>query len=440
MNGIGESWGRYPKAKQRLIRLSDRDTSLPQNSCSMLPHGMGRSYGDSCLNPGGALLLTRALDRFISFDAATGILRCESGVTLAEIIAICVPQGWFLPVTPGTRFVTVGGAIANDVHGKNHHRAGNFGHHVRAMEILRSDGQRIRCSPEENADFFAATVGGLGLTGLICWAEIALRPVSGPWMETETRRFEGLDEFFALSKEASSTHEYSVAWIDCMARGSSLGRGLITHADHASNPYSDLRAPCLWRPSFPFMPPVSLVNSATARAFNRIYYHGRARRHTKINSHYTSFFYPLDALGGWNKMYGSKGFLQHQCVVPPQIAREAITEILREISRSGNGSFLAVLKMFGPMQSLGMLSFPRHGATLAMDVPNTGASALKLLDRLDAIVGEAGGAVYPAKDARMSPAMFKSGYPAWTAFSQFIDPSFSSGFWRRVTEQACKES
>lgn len=430
----GQSWGRYPKALQHLVPVNDRDSALPVISETKLPYGNGRSYGDSCLNPGGALLMTRALDRFIEFDPATGIVRCEAGVTLAEIIDIALPQGWFLPVTPGTRYATVGGAIANDVHGKNHHRAGSFGHHLRRLELLRSDGVRSELDPQDNTGMFAATVGGLGLTGLITWAELKLRRVPGPWIETESIRFDCLDDFFALSRDSAGDFEYTVAWIDCLASGKQLGRGHFLRGDHARGNSHAATPSGMPNRSIPFVPPLSIVNSLTLRPFNNLYYWrqpGRRKRHV---SHYQSYFYPLDGINHWNRMYGPDGFLQHQCVLPPTTARDATAALLSEISRSGRGSFLAVLKEFGDAPARGMLSFPRPGTTLALDFPNTGPDLFSMLGRLDRIVAEAGGAVYPAKDARMSGTFFRQAFPAWEAFSHYIDPQFSSGFWRRVTE------
>lgn len=433
-DGSGQSWGRYPRVAQRLVPFSDRAAALPVIEDSLLPHGNGRSYGDSCLNPGGALLMSRALDRFIAFDPATGSVRCEAGVSLAEIIDIALPQGWFLAVTPGTRYATVGGAIANDVHGKNHHRAGSFGHHVRRFELLRSDGLRIELDEADTSGLFGATIGGLGLTGLVTWAELQLRRVPGPWIETESIRFDSLDEFFALSRESAADFEYTVAWIDCLASGRSLGRGHFLRGDHARGNPRAATPSAMPRRSIPFVPPISMVNGLTLRPFNTLYYWRQAARTKRHVAHYQSYFYPLDGINDWNRMYGPAGFLQHQCVLPPDTARDATAALLQEISRSGRGSFLAVLKEFGTAPARGMLSFPRPGTTLALDFPNTGPDVFRMLERLDHIVGEAGGAIYPAKDARMSGALFRQAFPAWNAFSSHIDPRFSSGFWRRVME------
>ncbi|PPV08481.1 oxidoreductase [Xanthomonas bromi] len=430
----GQSWGRYPRAHQTRLPIHDRAASLPAFDGRALPRGNGRSYGDSCLNPDGALLCARGLDRFIAFDPGNGVLRCEAGVTLAEIIELVLPQGWFLLVTPGTRYVTVAGAIANDVHGKNHHRTGNFGHHVRAFELLRSDGERRLCTPDDADLWFAATVGGLGLTGLITWAEIQLRRVGSPALEAENIRFGSLDEFFELSAASADSHEYSVAWIDCLASGKARGRGHFTRADHCTGLAQERPTSPGAGVAMPVTPPISLVNKLSLRPFNALYYWRQPALRKRFVSHLLPFFYPLDGIRNWNRMYGPSGFLQYQCVLPPATARDGVDALLAEIARSGSGSFLAVLKEFGDTPSIGMLSFPRPGTTLALDFPNTGPDVFRLLDRLDRVVDEAGGALYPAKDARMDAHSFQRAYGRWREFSGYLDPRFSSGFWRRVTE------
>ncbi|OOG51077.1 FAD-binding oxidoreductase [Rhodanobacter sp. C01] len=434
MSAGGHSWGRYPQVNQTVVDLTDRHRQLPAVGGSLLPYGNGRSYGDSCLNAGNIVLRTRALDHFIAFDTGTGVLECEAGLLLSQILDLVVPQGWFVPVTPGTRFVTIGGAIANDVHGKNHHRAGNFGRHVLELELLRSDGSRRICSRNENPEWFAATVGGLGLTGLITRASIQLRRIAGPWMSTEVHRFDNLAGFFRLSEQSDRDYEYTVAWIDCLARGKALGRGLFTRANHAPA-HPDRRPPAsASRLRMPFTPPLSLVNRLTLRSFNTLYYYRQRRPVVHATTHYEPHFYPLDGIGEWNRIYGPRGFMQYQCVVPPVDADRRIAQLLEVIAASGRGSFLAVLKQFGNLASPGMLSFPRPGTTLALDFPNQGTRTLTLLDRLDDVVAAAGGAVYPAKDARMSGAHFRQYFPAWEAFRPFVDPHFSSSFWRRVME------
>lgn len=425
-------WNRWPRVEhRRLFALHDRSATLPCAEGSMLAFGNGRSYGDVCLNDDGNLLMTRGLDRFIAFDRATGRLRCESGVLLQQILELVIPQGWFLAVTPGTRFVTVGGAIANDVHGKNHHEAGSFGHHVVRLELLRSDGQRIVCAADENPEWFAATVGGLGLTGLIVWAELQLTPVANSFMQVESRRFAGMDEFWALNADAERRYPYTVAWIDCLSAGRGRARGILSGGVHA--PAQDA-LPCFREKArrVPVTPWFSLVNALTLRAFNAVYYRQPLDRGPRL-THYVPYFYPLDAVREWNRIYGRPGFFQYQCVLPPAGMRDGIAALLERIARSGQGSFLAVLKTFGGRRSAGMLSFPRPGATLALDFPNRGEPMHRLFGELDAVVREAGGALYPAKDARMPGEMFRSGFPLWERFSAFIDPAFSSSFWRRVT-------
>lgn len=425
------SWGRLPGAPAAAeLALFERTAPLPAAAGSLLPYGNGRSYGDVCLNGGGTLLRMRGLDRFIAFDAESGVLRCEAGVLLADILDTFVPRGWFLPVTPGTRFVTVGGAIANDVHGKNHHGAGTFGCHVLRFELLRSDGSRRVCSPDENAGWFAATVGGLGLTGVVTWAEIRLRRIDGPLLAVENTRFAGLDEFFALNAAAEARHEYTVAWIDCLA---AVPRGIFMAGDHlAADAAQDAARSAPKKPlSFPFTPPVSLVNGLSLRAFNQLYFHKPLP--ARATQHYAPYFYPLDGILHWNRMYGRRGFYQYQCVVPPA-ARGAIDEMMRAIAASGQGSFLAVLKTFGERVSPGLLSFPMPGITLALDFPNRGAGTLALFARLDAIVAAAGGRLYAAKDARMPGALFRRGYPAFAEFTTYLDPGFASDFWRRIKE------
>lgn len=434
MSKTGQSWGCYPGASQAIIALNDRHAALPSVDSSMLPYGNGRSYGDSCLNDNGTLLHTRHMDRFIRFDPRTGVLECEAGVLFSEILDLVVPQGWFLPVTPGTKFVTVGGAIANDVHGKNHHKAGTLGRHVLAFELLRSDGSRRICSPQQNPEWFAATIGGLGLTGLVTRAMIQLRPVAGPWMSAEMYRFPDLSSFFRLSQESDRDYEYTVAWIDCASQGKALGRGIFTRANHAPAHPDRTPNPPPRRLRVPMTPPVSLINPISLSAFNTLYYHRQRKAVCHVTMHYEPHFYPLDGIGDWNRIYGPHGFMQYQCVVPPSVSLECMEILAKAIAASGQGSFLAVLKQFGDTASPGMLSFPRPGASLALDFPNRGSQTLALLDRLDDIVAGAGGAVYPAKDARMPAKHFKQYFPAWESFSHYIDPKFSSSFWRRVTE------
>lgn len=437
-NSPYQSWGRYPKAyEQAAIRIYDRAESLPPMPADghMLAYGMGRSYGDSCLNDHGHLLLTRSLDHLIDFDRTSGILTAEAGVTLEEVLRISLPSGYFLPVTPGTKFVTLGGAVANDVHGKNHHVDGNFSHHVLGFELLRSDGSRLLCSKDLNSEYFYATIGGLGLTGLITWVKVQLKPVTSAFISQEVIKTSNLADFLALTAASDKDYLYTVSWIDCLARGKNLGRGLFIRGNHTPKELAPKSIKTSRKKSIPIDLPSFVLNGLTVKAFNAIYYNRQLGRKSSSIVHYDPFFYPLDAVHHWNRIYGKRGFLQWQCVVPShhQTGELAIKEILTEISKTGMGSFLAVLKTFGDVPSLGMMSFPRQGMTLALDFPNKGPKLLKLLERLDAITRQAHGSVYAAKDARMSPESFRAFYPRAEEFLKFIDPKFSSSFWRRVT-------
>lgn len=431
------SWGRVLHARHALARAHWRD-ELPgllregtADGRKLLAIGLRRSYGDGGLNPDGAIIDMAGLDRAIAFDPETRLLRAEAGTSLDALLAMLVPRGFFLPVTPGTRFVTLGGAVANDVHGKNHHRAGTLGRWVRRLGLMRSDGGEVELGPDDQTGLFAATIGGLGLTGLVTWVEIEVVPIPGAMMEVETIPFGGLDEFFPLAAQSDGAFDYTVAWVDCLAGGKGLGRGIFSRGRHAAGGPARTRRS---GPSLPFDLPSVALNGMTVRAFNAVYYrHGR-RKAGRAATSYEPFLYPLDRIGGWNRLYGRRGFYQYQSVVPPDAARDATRAMLEATAAAGEGSFLAVLKTFGDMPSPGMLSFPRPGATLALDFPNRGASTLALMDRLDAIVREAGGRLYPAKDGRIPADMFRAGYPNWEAFARHVDPGFSSSFWRRVSQ------
>jgi len=400
-----------------------------RESAAGIARGNGRSYGDVGLNADGILWDTRGLDRLIAWDPQSGVLRCEAGVLLKDIQQALLPQGWALPVTPGTQLVTVGGAIANDVHGKNHHLAGSFGNHVRAIRLVRSSGEILWCSATLNPPLFGATIGGLGLTGVILEVELQLRRALGPWLDVETLPFSGLSQFFQLSEESENGWEHTVAWLDCLS-GGRQSRGVFTRARPVD---VDRPLPAKPRPhGVPLVPPISLVNRLSLRPFNLAYHLAQRWKPRQAIEHYEKHLYPLDALLDWNRMYGPKGFYQYQSVVPRAAGLDATALMLEEIRRSGSGSFLAVLKVFGGTRPTGMLSFPRAGVTLALDFPNQGEKTLRLFERLDAIVLEAGGALYPAKDARMSAGMFEAGFPRLSEFLPLRDPGMSSGFSRRV--------
>ncbi len=431
------SWGRYPTVKHSEVQSVYWRSELPDLARfeqSLLPYAYGRSYGDSCLNEGGVSLDVSHLRRFISFDEDEGLLCCEAGVSLAEILELVVPRGWFIPVSPGTKFVSVGGAIANDVHGKNHHKAGTFGCHVTRFELLRSNGERLICTPHENTNLFQATIGGLGLTGVILWAEFRLKPVVNPFIDMERIQFSSLDEFMQISAETDKKYEYTMSWVDILIGGRDLCRGIFMCGNNdqsRSRPSKNIgkKLPLI----VPFDFPSFILNTFTVKSFNELYYHSQFSKRVQRVVPYEPFFYPLDSIHEWNRMYGKRGFLQYQFVVPFEDGFGAMREIIGRIRQSGEGSFLTVLKTFGTIPSPGMLSFPRPGLTLALDFAYGGQKTLQLLDELDRIVRQSGGAVYPAKDARMSAENFQAFFPRWQEFAQYVDPHFSSSFWRRVS-------
>jgi FAD/FMN-containing dehydrogenase len=429
-----QSWGRLSREPHRWIALTDDATTQIADTAPGIARGAGRSYGDVALNPHGTLWFTRGLDRYVRFDDASGLLTAQAGVLLRDIQRTFVPRGWMLPVTPGTQIVTVGGAIANDVHGKNHHAAGTFGHHVRRIRLLRTDGRMLDITPEAIPMEFAATVGGLGLTGLILEADLQLARVDGPWLDTQTLPFTTLADFFVLAE--TSEHEgwpYTVAWIDCLSARS--GQGALRGIFERAKPCHD-RQPCPLPRSrtlrMPFTPPLSLVNQPSLRLFNAAYFHLNQIKAGRAIRHYEKFLYPLDHIHDWNRMYGPRGFYQYQCVVPCADGQTSIAAMLAAIATSGEGSFLAVLKVQGDIEPVGMLSFAHPGVTLALDFPNRGEATLRLFERLDAIVAEARGRIYLAKDARWPRARFEAAYDRLSEFLPHRDPGISSAMSRRL--------
>lgn len=425
------SWGQLISPLHDVVDLYDGERVSRQlrerKTPTGLAFGMGRSYGDVCLNPNGTLWRTTGMDRFIAFDPLTGRLVCEAGVRLGDIQRIFVPRGWILPVTPGTQYVTVGGAIANDVHGKNHHARGSFGNHVLGLTLARTDGEVISCGPGHNSDWFSATVGGLGLTGVIVSAELQLMPVPGPWIYTEIFPFTSLQEYQTLQIESDAHYEYTVAWIDCLSSGPV--RGIFFRGKHAPNEKSEPKPKNL---SMPATPPISLINTLSTKIFNKIYFYLKSAAKAPFYSHYKSFFYPLDGISNWNRIYGTQGFYQYQCIIPTPHDIDGISLLIKEIGRHQTGSFLAVLKSFGTIPSTGMMSFPKAGLTLALDFPNHGKSTLDMFTRLDRIVGEMGGRLYFAKDARMPKSLAFSGYPRLEEFARYRDPGIDSALARRL--------
>ncbi|KAF0097012.1 MAG: FAD linked oxidase domain-containing protein [Rhodospirillaceae bacterium] len=427
------SWGRLSAEPHLVAELSDIATLVSELSGKgpAIPLGMGRSYGDACLNPGGTLLSTARLDRFHSFDPETGRLVCEAGVQLRDIQRFLLPRGWSLPLIPGTQIVSVGGAIANDVHGKNHHRVGSFGHHVRTLTLVRTDGQVVDCGPGVRPDLFAATVGGIGLTGLIATAELQLQPVAGPWLDTEILSYRSLEEFLTLADDSESLWEHTVSWIDCTV--GSRSRGIFLRANPAVDQSG--KPPLPRRLAVPVTPPLSPFNRLTLPVFNSIYYHLNRHRSRARRRPFDTFLFPLDDIQDWNRLYGPRGFFQYQLVVPRDVGPAALRDILDIIARSGQGSFLAVIKTFGERASAGLLSFPTPGITLSLDFPNRGQNTERLFVELDAVVRSAGGRLYLAKDARMPREVFEAGYPRAPELAKFRDPGMSSGMSRRLMGQ-----
>lgn len=427
-------WGRYPVMEARTAGLFsvDRAAELVRRGPSLIGRGNGRAYGDAAINP-ALTLLTRPADRLVALDAAAGTLSCEAGVLLADLLPWLAARGWFLPVVPGTKLVTIGGMIASDVHGKNHHRDGAVGAHVVRLRLLTAGGEIIDCGPDDHAPLFAATLGGMGLTGVILGAVLRLIPIDTPYILQQTHRFpdlatvcDGLTHY--------SDWPYSVAWIDTLARGSALGRSVLflgRHArrDDAPPPPRPARA---WRLSVPIDAPAVALNRWTVGAFNALYY--AAARPGVCLRHYDGFFFPLDGIGNWNRIYGRRGFMQYQCVLPEDRGRAGLERLLHLIAESGLGSFLAVLKRLGPEG--GPLGFALPGYTLALDFPVKSRS-FALMTRLDRVVRDHGGRLYLTKDARMSREMLESGYPRLAAFQDLrarIDPDrrFQSALSRRL--------
>lgn len=419
---ILSGWGRYPSLACRVATCREPSGAGPAiaGTSSLIARGMGRAYGDAALNPTRTLSMLGA-NRLRAFDPATGVLTCEAGAQLGDILSVFVPRGWFPPVVPGTKFVSVGGMIAADVHGKNHHLDGSFGQHVAELDLATADGGIVRCSPDENPELFAATIGGMGLTGVITRASFRMMPVETAYLLSETRAARDLETAMELLAE-SGTWPYTVAWIDCLARGAARGRSLIYRGRHArrdelpmgrrGTPLPTHRAGGITVPVD--MPGVAL-NGVTVRTFNAAYYaKGRAGAGGGADlAHYDPFFFPLDGLRAWNRLYGARGFVQYQCVLPDAASHGGLAAMLDRISAAGQGSFLAVLKRLG--RGTDYLSFPMAGYTLALDFP-VRSGTFALMDELDAIVAEHGGRVYLAKDARTSPGRFAGGYPELARF------------------------
>jgi len=426
------SWNKVPRiTPTQTDYIQNTDFQFSQYDGSLTIHGLGRSYGDVCLTKNGTMLVSTGINRLIEFEPQEGTIVAEAGITLDEILHLITNKGWFLPVVPGTRYITLGGAVANDIHGKNHHQVGSFGNYVKRFGLLRSNGENLTCSEDLNKDLFHATIGGLGLTGVITWVEISLSPIKSKFIEISTERFEHIQDYWIVNKELEKDWEYTVAWIDCLSNEKKLGRGVFLSGQHTEETTSHINYKDR-KITFPFEPPFSFVNNLSGKLVNTLYYRINSSKKSSIK-HYQPFMFPLDAVNKWNRVYGRKGFFQYQCVFPSEVSEYGVKEVLKIIRKGNQKSYLGVVKNFGNIESKGILSFARPGTTLALDFRNRGQETLNLFQQLDSVVAELKGALYPAKDARMSGEMFRASFPRYEEFLKFVDPKFSSSFWERVS-------
>lgn len=463
------AWSNLSVETDKVQILDQRYKPISFSSLNTI-FGAGRSYSDVALpQPSAQVFLTQSLDRLIEFDDQQGILSAEAGVTLEDILKVIVPRGWILPVMPGTGKATIAGAIANDVHGKNQASEGSFGAHVLSLTLQRStpytpvssmnlvnngdgdgdlsdsdtsdrsnvtemisekENKAIQISPLTHPLLFAATLGGLGATGIITTATLQLKKINSPWLCSLQKRFEQLSDFFILDDQLRAKHEYTVAWLDCL---SEKGRGVYFAADHDDNVLNEAKVPPHGlKLMVPFTPPISMVNGLSVKALNETYWHTHSNKEGLLQ-HYSSFFFPLDGISDWNRLYGPKGFFQYQCLLPYKTAQESLMSILKLCKKHKQGSFLAVLKTFGPQNSPAIMSFAKEGVSFAMDFPYKDEQTLKLLSEFDEIVKQAGGALYPAKDGRMNEELFKTSFPDWEKWWQQRDPALvGSLFLKRV--------
>jgi decaprenylphospho-beta-D-ribofuranose 2-oxidase len=438
-------WGHHPVHRCLTYRPESwrdaREIVLSTDPGSIIVRGAGRSYGDASLNSREGVLLSTRFRRLLDFDDATGVVECEAGVTFDDLLRTFVPKGYFPPVTPGTKFVTIGGAVAADVHGKNHHRDGSFGSHVLALTLLISDGTILDCSRESHPDAFFATLGGMGLTGVILTVRLRMRRIESSYLVVDYKRAANLDDVLSCFEEDDSRYEYSVAWMDCLARGAKFGRSILMNANTAETerlPEKMRRRRLeVHKSSKLFVPPIvpsAFWSNGLARQFNRVFYN-RHRNKTGMLQHYDPFFYPLDGIDNWNRLYGPRGFWQFQMVLDRAAGKPGMMALLESVRSSRYPCPLAVIKAFGD-GSGGILSFPARGYTLSLDIPNRKGSQEFLME-LDGIVREYGGRTYLAKDAFMSSGGFREMYPSAGEFERIkaqLDPGarFSSSLSRRI--------
>jgi len=416
------NWGNYPvvESNEEYFSFPEQLQELLSRDASFIPRGNGRCYGDASLAQ--TTISTLKFDKILSFDKSTGVFECQSGLTLDQILEVIVPAGWFLPVTPGTKFITVGGAVASDVHGKNHHIDGSFSNHILEMEIVLASKESLVCSPQLHPDLFEATCGGMGLTGIISRVKFQLKKIGTSFIRQKQVKASNLEELIQLFDEYNH-YTYSVAWIDCLKKGKDFGRSILMLGEHASledlnekQKQNPLQLPKKKQINFPFNLPSWVLNSFTVKAFNFLFYQKNLKKEINNVIGYEPFFYPLDAILHWNRGYGKNGFVQYQFVLPLE-AKKGLIEILNAISDKGLGSFLAVLKVFGKQESI--ISFPREGYTLALDFP-VKSGLLEFLDELDQIVLRYGGRLYMSKDARMKPEILRQGYPGLDRFKEIV--------------------
>ena len=404
------SWGNFPKSKSFFSFYNDQNT-LSNFKKNTIPYGNGRSYGDSCISDN--ILSFRKFNHFLRYDKQTGVLTAQSGVLLSEIIEVIVKDGWFLKITPGTKLITVGGAIASDVHGKNHHIEGCFSECVNWFNLLLPSGKILKCSRKINKDLFYSTCGGMGLTGFILEAEIELKKINSKYINQKTFKTKNLKETFEVF-ESIKNEAYSVAWIDCLSRGNRIGRSLIMSGDFHKE--GNLNYYPKKRLNIPFNFPSLTLNTLTVKLFNFFYYNKNFKKVSLQRVELDTFFYPLDSIRNWNRIYGKKGFTQYQFILPKEQSLEGLKSILYEISKSGKGSFLAVLKLYGK-ENKNYLSFPIEGYSLALDF-KIEKGLFELLDRLDKIVLKHKGRIYLSKDVRVSKEVFEKGYPQINKFRE----------------------